>query len=114
MSRSYESYAHQPGWKAVSNDWNFWQIFGKSLFRSRPQKGKSENCRIFIDDLMVGLGGLEPPTSPLSVLRSSVFYQVVAIFEEDVHRFFSLKRMAESERMIDIAILDSYHRKYES
>jgi hypothetical protein len=27
---------------------------------------------------MVGLGGLEPPTSPLSVLRSSVSYLVVA------------------------------------
>ena len=22
------------------NDWNFWQIFGKSLFPSRPQEGE--------------------------------------------------------------------------
>ena len=28
--------------------------------------GKSENTRVFIGELMVGLGGLEPPTSPLS------------------------------------------------
>ena len=47
------------------------QTFGKSLFRSRRQEGKSENSRVFIDDLMVGLGGLEPPTSHLSGARSS-------------------------------------------
>ena len=35
-------------------------------------KGKSENRCVIIGDLMVGLGGLEPPTSPLSVLRSLV------------------------------------------
>jgi hypothetical protein len=34
-------------------------------------KEKSENRRVIIGDLMVGLGGLEPPTSPLSGARSS-------------------------------------------
>jgi hypothetical protein len=36
------------------------------------RKRKGENGRVFIDDLMVGLGGLEPPTSPLSVQRCLV------------------------------------------
>ena len=40
--------------------------------REIPEKGKSENGRINTGGLMVGLGGLEPPTSPLSVLRSLV------------------------------------------
>jgi putative addiction module CopG family antidote len=35
-----------------------------------PRKRKRENRRAFIGDWMAGLGGLEPPTSPLSVLRS--------------------------------------------
>jgi hypothetical protein len=49
---------------------NSWQI---GFLRSIPQEGKSENGRIFTGViLMVGLGGLEPPTSPLSVLRSLV------------------------------------------
>jgi hypothetical protein len=34
-------------------------------------KEKSENRRVIVGDLMVGLGGLEPPTSPLSGARSS-------------------------------------------
>jgi len=46
------------------------RTFGKFLancfFGGRLAKGKSENRRVIIDDLMVGLGGLEPPTSPLS------------------------------------------------
>jgi hypothetical protein len=29
----------------VTNDWNFWQIFGKSLFWRRLSEGKSENRR---------------------------------------------------------------------
>jgi hypothetical protein len=40
---------------------------------------KSENRRVLIGDLMVGLGGLEPPTSPLSVLRSSVSCLVIEV-----------------------------------
>jgi hypothetical protein len=39
LSRSYESRAHQPGWKVVTNDWNFWQMFGKSLFWRRLSEG---------------------------------------------------------------------------
>ena len=35
------------------------------------------------------------------------------IGEEDVHRFFSVKRAAKSELPVDIAMLDSYHREYE-
>ena len=42
---------------------NFWQI---AFSEQAPGKGKSENSRVIIGDLMVGLGGLEPPTSPLS------------------------------------------------
>ena len=34
--------------------------------REIPEKGKSENGRINAGGFMVGLGGLEPPTSPLS------------------------------------------------
>ena len=34
--------------------------------REIPEKGKSENGRINTGGLMVGLGGLEPPTSSLS------------------------------------------------
>jgi len=37
LSRSYECRTHQPGWKAVTNDWNFWQIFGKSFFLEEAQ-----------------------------------------------------------------------------
>src|SRR5882762_7613555 len=42
------------------------------FFERDPQKGKSENHRVFTGDLNGGPGGLEPPTSPLSVLRSLV------------------------------------------
>jgi hypothetical protein len=38
----------------------------KWLLKEFRPKGKSENRRVFIGDLMAGLGGLEPPTSPLS------------------------------------------------
>jgi hypothetical protein len=52
------------------------RAFGKFLanhcFGGLPWKGKSVNSRVFIGELMVGLGGLEPPTSPLSELRSLV------------------------------------------
>jgi hypothetical protein len=39
---------------------NFWQV---AFFGASPRKGKSENSPYL---LVVGLGGLEPPTSPLS------------------------------------------------
>jgi hypothetical protein len=40
-ARSYESRTHQPGWKAVASDWNFWQIFGKSVFDGKsPVRGR--------------------------------------------------------------------------
>src|SRR6267378_244332 len=42
---------------------NSWQI---GFLRDLPQKGKSENSRVFIGDFDGGPGGLEPPTSPLS------------------------------------------------
>jgi hypothetical protein len=46
------------------------RTFGKFLanrfFGGGSVKGKSENRHVSIGDLMVGLGGLEPPTSPLS------------------------------------------------
>jgi hypothetical protein len=38
-----------------------------------PEKGKSENGRINTGRFMVGLGGLEPPTSPLSGRRPSQY-----------------------------------------
>jgi len=49
-----------------------WQIVGKLVFlRDIPRKGKSENRRVFTGDLNGGPGrNFEPPTSPLSVLRS--------------------------------------------
>ena len=52
------------------------RVFGKFLangfFSEYPPIGKSENHRINLGKFMVGLGGLEPPTSPLSGLRSLV------------------------------------------
>jgi len=42
------------------------RFLANCFFGGGPAKGKSENRRVFIGDLMVGLGGLEPPTSPLS------------------------------------------------
>src|SRR5580693_3223115 len=47
---------------------DFWQ---NGFLMTSPLDGESENRRSFIDDIMVGLGGLEPPTSPLSGARSS-------------------------------------------
>jgi hypothetical protein len=44
----------------------FDKFLANCFFGGGPAKGKSENRRIFIGDLMVGLGGLEPPTAPLS------------------------------------------------
>ncbi len=52
--------------------------------------------------VMVGLGGLEPPTSPLSVLKSFVSRSFLE--SEEVH---------EGELAVDIAMSDSYHREYE-
>src|SRR6516162_11787496 len=43
----------------------------KMVLREIPRKRKTEDSRVFTGDLMVGLGGLEPPTSPLSGARSS-------------------------------------------
>src|SRR5436853_6677726 len=43
----------------------------RTPLRESPEKGKSENGRINTGGFMVGLGGLEPPTSPLSGARSS-------------------------------------------
>jgi hypothetical protein len=37
--------------KELANSPSFWQIFGKSVFSSEHLKGKSENHRVFIDDL---------------------------------------------------------------
>jgi hypothetical protein len=42
---------------------NFWQ---NGFLMTIPPEGESENSHVFTGDLMVGLGGLEPPTSPLS------------------------------------------------
>src|SRR6266550_6942691 len=47
---------------------NSWQ---NGFSRVTTRKGKGANSRVFTGDLMVGLGGLEPPTSPLSGARSS-------------------------------------------
>jgi len=47
----------------------FWQIFGKMVFRGRFRNRESDKTPVFT---VSGLGGLEPPTSPLSVLRSLV------------------------------------------
>src|SRR5260370_36764896 len=49
---------------------NFWQ---NGFLMTSPLEGESENCLVFIGDLMVGLGGLEPPTSPLSGRRPSQY-----------------------------------------
>jgi hypothetical protein len=49
---------------------NSWQM---AFLNSSPATCKTENDRINTGDLfMVGLGGLELPTAPLSVLRSLV------------------------------------------
>jgi hypothetical protein len=50
---------------------NLWQIFGKMGFDDNsPEEGKVRITAYLLVILMVGLGGLEPPTSPLSELRS--------------------------------------------
>jgi len=46
---------------------NSWQIDFQSKI---PERGKVRIAAYLLVILMVGLGGLEPPTSPLSVLRS--------------------------------------------
>jgi hypothetical protein len=44
-----------------------WQIFGKMDFDDdSPYRGKVLIAASLLMILMVGLGGLEPPTSPLS------------------------------------------------
>jgi hypothetical protein len=46
---------------------NFWQ---NGFLMTSPLEGKIDNRRVFTGViLMVGLGGLEPPTSPLSGAR---------------------------------------------
>ena len=47
-----------------------WQIVGKWLFQRGSVKQKKWKSPHKHWGFMVGLGGLEPPTSPLSVLRS--------------------------------------------
>ena|SRR5215469_6037622 len=42
-----------------------WQIVGKMVFGQTRENRNSENRRVFTG-FMVGLGGLEPPTLPLS------------------------------------------------
>ena len=55
-----------------------WQIFGKMGFDDNSRYEGKVRMAAYLLFWMVGLGGLEPPTSPLSVLRSSVSYLVVA------------------------------------
>lgn len=50
--------------------WIFGKFLASNFSRRASATGKSENHRINTE--MSGLGGLEPPTSPLSVLRSLV------------------------------------------
>jgi hypothetical protein len=46
---------------------DFWQIFGKMGFNDNfPYEGKVRIAAYLLVIVMVGLGGLEPPTSPLS------------------------------------------------
>src|SRR5208283_4936564 len=49
----------------------FGKFLAKWFLEGHPGKDKNERSRVFTGDLMVGLGGLEPPTSPLSGARSS-------------------------------------------
>jgi hypothetical protein len=51
---------------------DFWQIFGKQLFEGECDGPQNSKYPHKYWGFMVGLGGLEPPTSPLSVLRSLV------------------------------------------
>ena len=74
------------------------RIFGKFLangFLSEgTASGKSENDRINTG-FMVGLGGLEPPTSPLSGARSShLSYRPVQAFKESAYGPFILRRVS--------------------
>src|SRR6266481_282598 len=60
-----------------------WQIFGKTDFIDDfPQTGKVRIAAYLLMIVMVGLGGREPPTSPLSVLRPLVLYARNAGFFE--------------------------------
>jgi hypothetical protein len=49
---------------------DFWQIFGKQLFEGECDRRQNSKYPHKYRGFMVGQGGLEPPTSPLSVLRS--------------------------------------------
>jgi hypothetical protein len=49
----------------------FWQIFGKWVFERKCGKWERRESPHKHWGFMVGLGGLEPPTSPLSGARSS-------------------------------------------
>jgi hypothetical protein len=51
---------------------DFWQIFGKQLFEGGCDGRQNSKYPHKYWGFMVGLGGHEPPTSPLSVLRSLV------------------------------------------
>jgi hypothetical protein len=44
----------------------FGKFLAKRFFDDKSLEAESENRRVFIGDLNGGLGGLEPPTSPLS------------------------------------------------
>ena len=56
----------------VSDPPENWQIVGKWFFQRGSIKQKKWKSPHKYWGFMVGLGGLEPPTSPLSVLRSLV------------------------------------------
>jgi len=44
----------------------FGKFLAKRFFDDKSLDGESENRSVYIGDLNVGLGGLEPLTSPLS------------------------------------------------
>jgi hypothetical protein len=50
---------------------DFWQIFGKQLFEGECDGRQNSKYPHKYWGVLVGLGGLEPPTSPLSGARSS-------------------------------------------
>jgi hypothetical protein len=66
--------------------------------REIPEKGKSENGRINTGGFMVGLGGLEPPTSPLS----GAFYGAICIVRARVCSL--LTRASDTTLSFSVAI----------
>src|ERR1700694_1860048 len=79
----------------------------KSVFRGRsPERGKVRIAAYLLVILMVGLGGLEPPTSPLSGARSShLSYRPFKTVSQLLHNSFILRCLSVCRNCVQIRAL---------